>query len=128
MALYSAGRYAEAEKAFSAVAASGGKNAPYAALYAAKSAEANLGCGSAAAKYESVASRYASTNAGAEALWCAANCYKTLGAVDKARSLYMTLRSVAGYRDRAEAELANLAPARPAAKAGSKPAAAAAPK
>jgi hypothetical protein len=129
MALYSAGRYAEAEKAFSAVAASGGKNAPYAALYAAKSAEANLGCGSAVAKYETAASRYGSTSAGAEAQWGAAGCYKTLGAVDRARSLYMTLRSVAGYRDRAEAELAGLAPApRSPAKAPAKPAAAAAPK
>jgi hypothetical protein len=111
MALYSAGRYAEAEKAFSAVAAAGGKNAPSAALYAAKSAEANLGCGSAAPKYESVASRFGGTSAAPEALWRAAGCYKTLGVVDKARSLYLSLRSVAGYRDRAEAELANLAPA-----------------
>jgi TolA-binding protein len=126
MALYTAGRYAEAEKAFSAVAAAGGKNAPSAALYAAKSAEANLGCGSAAAKYENVASRYASTSPGAEALWCAANCYKTLGVVDKARSIYLTLRGVAGYRDRAEAELANLAPSpRGAAKASARPPAAA---
>jgi TolA-binding protein len=126
MALYSAGRFAEAERAFSAVAASGGKNAPYAALYAAKSTEANLGCGSAAAKFESVASRYGATSAGAEALWGAAGCYKTLGIVDKARSLYMTLRSVAGYRDRAEAELANLALRQqaPAARGAAKPAAA----
>jgi TolA-binding protein len=126
MALYSAGRYAEAEKAFSAVAASGGKNAPSAALYAAKSAEANLGCGSAAPKYESVASRFGGTSAAPEALWRAAGCYKTLGVVDRARSLYLSLRSVAGYRDRAEAELANLAPAarnppRPAAKAAAPP-------
>jgi len=122
MALYSEERFAEAEKAFGAAAASGGKNAPYAALWAAKSAEAHLGCGSAAAKYESVASRHGGSSAGAEALWGAASCYKTLGAVDKARSLYMTLRSVAGYRDRAEAELANLAlvPQTPAARAGSR--------
>jgi len=124
MTLYSAGRYAEAEKAFSAVAASGGKNAPYAALYAAKSAEANLGCGSAVAKYENVVSRYGGTSAAPEAQWSAANCYKTLGAVDKARSLYMALRSVAGYRDRAEAELANLAPATRGAAKPARPAAA----
>jgi TolA-binding protein len=127
MALYSAGRFAEAERAFSAVAASGGKNAPSAALYASKSAEAYLGCGSAAAKYESVASRYGSTSAGAEALWYSAGCYKTLGFIEKARSHYMTLRSVAGYRDRAEAELANLAPAtRSGAKTTTRPAAPAA--
>jgi hypothetical protein len=108
MDLYNGGRYAEADKAFTDVAASGAKNAAMAALYSAKSTEAAYGCGRAAAKYESVAARYAGTSAAAEAQWGAANCYKLTGNFDRAHALYIALRSVAGYRDRAEGELENL--------------------
>jgi hypothetical protein len=108
MELYSAGRYAEADKAFTDVATSGAKNAAMAALYAAKSTEAAYGCGRAAAKYDGVAARYTGTSAAAEAQWGAANCYKITGNLDHAHALYNGLRSVAGYRDRAEAELENL--------------------
>ncbi|MET0592311.1 MAG: hypothetical protein ABW133_06410, partial [Polyangiaceae bacterium] len=108
MELYSAGRYAEADHAFSEVAASGAKNAANAALYSAKSTEAAYGCGRAAAKYESVAARFAGTSAAAEGQWGAANCYKLSGNLDRAYALYKDLRSVAGYRDRAEGELENL--------------------
>jgi TolA-binding protein len=104
MDLYKNGRFAEAEKAFNMVVASSGN--PAAALYAAKSAEAAHGCRSAAAKYDYVASQYPSVKG--EALWEGANCYKSLGDIENARSMYMQLRSVAGYRDRAEAEIANL--------------------
>ena len=41
-------------------------------------------------------------------MWGAANCYKATGNVEKARQLYIALRSVAGYRDCAEGELENL--------------------
>lgn len=108
MDLYNGGRYAEADKAFTDVAASGAKNAAMAALYSAKSTEAAYGCGRAAAKYESVAQRYTGTSAAAEAQWGAANCYKLTGNLDRAHALYNGLRSVAGYRDRAEGELENL--------------------
>jgi hypothetical protein len=108
MELYSAGRYAEADKAFTDVAAGGAKNAALAALYSAKSTEAAYGCSQAAAKYESVAARYAGTSAAAEAQWGAANCYKLTGNFDRAYALYHQLRTVAGYRDKAEAELGNL--------------------
>jgi hypothetical protein len=141
MDLYSAGRYAEADKAFTDVAASGAKNAANAALYAAKSAEGAYGCGRAVAKYESAASRFAGTSAAAEAQWGAANCYKLIGDFDRSYALYKELRSVAGYRDRAEAELGNLkilqaqgaarsraAPAKPASPAAPPPQATAAPK
>jgi hypothetical protein len=106
--LYGAGRYVEAEKAFREVAAGGSKNAPQAALFAAKSAEAAFGCGKAAPMYEAAASRYGATTPGAESLWGAANCYKSIGSYDKATIFYNELRKVAGYRDRAEAELASL--------------------
>ena len=108
MDLYSAGRFAEADKAFTDVAASGAKTAANAALYAAKSAEGAYGCGRAVAKYESAAARFAGTSAAAEAQWGAANCYKLIGDFDRSYALYKELRSVAGYRDRAEAELGNL--------------------
>ena len=108
MDLYTAGRYAEADKAFTDVAASGAKNAAMAALYSAKSTESAYGCGRAATKYESVAARYTGTSAAAEAQWGAANCYKLTSNLDRAYALYNGLRSVAGYRDRAEGELGNL--------------------
>jgi hypothetical protein len=141
--LYNAGRYTDADKAFTEVAASGAKNAAMAALYSAKSTEAAYGCGRAAAKYDSVAARYTGTSAAAEAQWGAANCYKITGNLDHAHALYNGLRSVAGYRDRAEAELENLKilqqqvaakasraqpPAKPAAPAAPPPPATAAPK
>jgi hypothetical protein len=139
MDLYSAGRYAEADKAFTDIAASGAKNAANAALYAAKSAEGAYGCGRAVAKYESAAGRFAGTSAAAEAQWGAANCYKLIGDFDRSYALYKELRSVAGYRDRAEAELGNLKilqaqgaararPAKPASPAAPPPQATAAPK
>jgi hypothetical protein len=133
MDLYNAQRYAEAEKGFGDVAASGSRNAPSAALYAAKSAEAAFGCGKAAPKYEAAATRWGSTTPGAEALWGAANCYKAVGNTAKAIQLYKELRTVAGYRDRAEAEIANLSilqqqqVAAGASKAAAKPAAPASP-
>jgi TolA-binding protein len=131
MELYNAGRFAEAERAFGEVASGGARNAASASLYAAKSAEAGVGCSRAAAKYESTASRYGATTPGAEALWGAATCYKANGNLDKARQLYLALRSVAGYRDRAEGELASLSAQRQqlaakSAKAAARPAPAAA--
>jgi outer membrane protein assembly factor BamD (BamD/ComL family) len=108
MALYTAGRYTEAAREFDRVAATSGKNAASAALFAAKSIEASGGCVSAAPRYEAVNSRFPGTSAGAEALWTAAGCYRSAGDVERARALYVALRSVAGYRDRAETELASL--------------------
>jgi hypothetical protein len=108
MELYHAGRFAEADKAFNDVATSGAKNAALAALYSAKSTEAAYGCTQAATKYETVAARYAGTSAAAEAQWGAANCYKVTGNLDRAYALYNQLRTVAGYRDKAEAELGNM--------------------
>jgi hypothetical protein len=108
MDLYQQGRYTEAEKAFNAVASSSSKNAAMAALYSAKCTENSLSCSAAAPKYESVASRFPNNSAGFEALYDAANCYKAMGDVDHAQKLYVALRNVAGYRDRAEAGLSDL--------------------
>lgn len=109
--LYNTQRFAEAERAFGAAAEKGGKSAAGAELYAARSAEAAYGCQNAASKYEAVDAHYPDTSLAYEALWSAANCYKSLGDSTRARQLYLTLRSVAGYRDRAETEIASLSPA-----------------
>src|SRR5258707_618218 len=79
-----------------------------AALLAAQSSEKAFGCGAAAPKYESAWAKYSSTTSGAEALWRAAKCYKDVANYGKARDLLNQLRTIAGYRDKAEGELANL--------------------
>lgn len=108
MALYTAGKFAEAARAFDDVASSGAANAPSAALFAAKSVQASAGCTTAVSKYEAVASQFAGSGAAGDALWAAAACYKAIGSFDKAKQTYLALRQVAGYRDRAESEIANL--------------------
>jgi len=108
MDLYNGGRYAEAEKAFDDIESSRSKDAPRAALMAAKSSESAFGCGKAASKYEMVWARYSSTSPGAEALSLAADCYIKVANYGKARDLLSQLRTVAGYRDRAEAKLLDL--------------------
>jgi hypothetical protein len=108
MDLFNAGRYAEAEKAFDDIDASRSKDAPRAALMAAKSAENAFGYGKAAPKYEAVWSRYSATSPGAEALWLAADRYTKVANYGKAHDLLVQLRNVAGYRDRAEARLEDL--------------------
>jgi hypothetical protein len=109
MDLFNAERFAEAEKAFDDIATSGSRDDAKAAVMAAKSSEKAHGCWKAAPKYEAAASRYGTNSSpGADALWGAANCYKGLANYDKARDYYNRLRSVAGYRDRAEGELVTL--------------------
>ena len=108
MDLFNAGRYTEAEKAFDDVEASRTREAPRAALLASQSSEKAFGCGAAAPKYESAWAKYSSTSSGAQALWLAAKCYKDVANYGKARDLLNQLRTIAGYRDKAEGELANL--------------------
>jgi TolA-binding protein len=108
MDLYQQGRYAEAEKAFKAVAASGSKNAAMADLFAAKCTERSVSCSAAAPKYMEVAARWKGTNTYPEALYDAANCYKAMGDAYTAQQLYTELMGIAGYRDRAESALAEL--------------------
>ncbi len=109
MDLFNTERFAEAEKAFDDIASSGSRDDAKAALMAAKSSEKAHGCWKAAPKYEAAASRYGiNSSPGADALWGAANCYKSLANYDKAHDFYNRLRSVAGYRDRAEGELVTL--------------------
>ena len=108
MELFNSGRYAEAERAFDEIEASRSRDAPRAAVMAAKASEKSFGCGTAGPKYETAWARYSTTSSGAEALWLAAKCYKDLANYPKARDLLGQLRGIAGYRDKAEGELANL--------------------
>lgn len=125
-AAYQAGRYAEAERLFGAVAASGGPEAPSAALHEAHSARNGSGCGRAAALYDSVASRFAGSRTADEASWHAASCYRVLGQVARARAHYESLLSRPGYAARAEQAISALAaPAESEAVASRKAAAAA---
>lgn len=136
MAAYRAGHYAEAGRRFDSVAASGGPDAASAALYAARSTRNSSGCGSAAARFDDVASRYRGTSIGNEATWQAADCYRSMGQLDRARRNYQLLLATSGYSQRAQAALddmegrspnamaARAAPAAPkaATKAAAKPA------
>lgn len=122
MAVYRSGAWDEAARALDAVAARGGSNAQQAALFAARALEAGAGCAKATAAYEAIASRYAGSNVAGDALWAEARCLRASGATERARDLFAALRTVAGFRDRAEAELATLPS--PAPTASTKPSAA----
>ena len=105
---YKAKRFSDALRGFEVVARGTGSQAPNAAFFAARSVRYASGCGAAVTRFDDVASRYAGTGTAAEAMWDAAQCYREIGQFDRARQLYRALRSVAGYRDRVEQELAAL--------------------
>jgi hypothetical protein len=85
----------------------GGKSNDAASMLAdARAARDKSGCRAAVGKYDEVGARHPATGAAADAMWEAANCYKSMGEQAKARELYQVLRSNGGYRDRAEQELA----------------------
>lgn len=122
MAMYRAKEYAKAYRAFDAVAAQGGRNAPMAALYAAVSVRASSGCSTAISRMEGVMSRYGNSPAGLQAKWEAASCYRSLGNNERARQLLAELQEIDGQRDRADRELARGGPPNRAQKTKSSPA------
>jgi hypothetical protein len=77
-----------------------------AALAAALAVRNGSGCAAAVSKLDEVAVRFAGTQAAADAMWAQANCYKEMGDTARAQQLFLALRST-GYRDRAQAELAD---------------------
>jgi hypothetical protein len=128
------GRYGEARRQFEEVAARGGSQAAEAALFAAQSAKNGESCAVAVALFDQVAARYPGTRPGYEATWSAANCYETLGDLERARRSYQALLDDPDYGERAKNQLAQLErgeqPAEVAARkvrAASRPAAAAKP-
>ncbi|MEB2311558.1 MAG: hypothetical protein OZ921_03670 [Sorangiineae bacterium] len=108
MAAYRTGRYAEATRSFDAIAAAGGSEAGSAALYAARSLRNSAGCGAAAARFDDVGSRYRGSAIGDEATWLAADCYRTLGQLERARRNYQLLLANGSYTDRARRALDTL--------------------
>ncbi len=102
MAAYQAGRYAEAEQLFGALAAAGGSEAATASLQEAHSARNGSGCQRASALYDSVASRFAGSRVADEASWHAASCYRALGQVARARAHYESLLGRPAYANRAQ--------------------------
>jgi TolA-binding protein len=136
MSAYQAGRYSEAEKLFSEIAAAGGAQSGSAALHEAHSARNGSGCARAAQLYDEVARRYPGGSLGYEALFHAASCYRALGEVDLATQHFLALQGKPGYAAQAQKALDSLQPrpadvpalatasrAAPAAPAASEPAA-----
>jgi hypothetical protein len=108
MALFKARDFANAYRAFDAIAARGGPNAASAALHAAKAVRASSGCTTALQRFESIMSRFGGTGAGVEAKWEAASCARILGDLTRARIIYRELAAMQGQRERAERELARI--------------------
>src|SRR5690606_36666027 len=108
VALYESGQYAAAIRKLDSLAEAKGTNAASAAFYAAKSVEAASGCEKALPRYEAVASRFADGEVAGEALLAAASCHKALGQPEKAREIYVALRRLPAFSDRAEQALGSL--------------------
>lgn len=120
---YQAGSYAEAERLFSEVAARGGEKAGAAALHEAHSARNGSGCQRAASTYDEVALRFKGTAVGDEASWHAANCYRALGQIERARAHLELLKDHPAYQAQVERALSSMAVAQ-AEQVASRPASA----
>jgi TolA-binding protein len=107
MAAYRDGRYSEAERRFAAIASQGGLHAPSAALYEVQALRMVSGCPSAAPRFDDVHSRYPGA-VGNDAAWQAADCFRSLGELSRARQDYQDLLNDPGYKARAQDALAEL--------------------
>jgi TolA-binding protein len=107
MAAYRDGRYSEAERRFAEIASQGGAHAPNAALYEVQALRMVSGCPSAAPRFEDVHSRYPGS-VGSDAAWQAADCFRSLGELARARQDYQDLMSDPNYKARAQDAIAEL--------------------
>jgi tetratricopeptide (TPR) repeat protein len=126
MAEYERHHFAEAEQRFDAIAATGGADAARAQQMAARAARDRGGCPAAIERFERLSTRYAGSDIGYDAAWQAAECYRNLGDVERAKRVLRPLLTVADYRVRAEALLSELEAQNPVVasrKAAEKPAA-----
>ncbi len=98
---FQSGRYAEAQKAFDALAPSD----PNAELWAARSVREGQGCRAALVRFDKVARRAAGGPVGWDALLEGALCYRAIGDFNNARSRLTALLGVDSHKDRAQAEL-----------------------
>lgn len=101
---FQAGRYAEATRAFDALAPSD----PNADLWAARSVREGQGCRSALVRFDRVARRAAGGPVGWDALLEGALCYRAIGDFNNARTRLTALLGVDSHKDRARAELDRL--------------------
>jgi hypothetical protein len=109
MAAYRGGRFGEAERLFDEIAQGGGTNAASASLLAAQAARSGAGCARATERFDKVNQRYPGSNIGNEAAWQAADCYRALGQVDRARRNYQALLAAPAYAARAQQAIDELA-------------------
>jgi TolA-binding protein len=107
MAAYRDGRYSEAQRRFGEIANQGGDHAANAALYEVQALRMVSGCPSAAPRFEDVHTRYPGA-VGNSAAWQAADCYRSLGEVARARQNYDELASDPSYKARASEAIAEL--------------------
>jgi len=107
LAAYRDGRYSEAQKRFAAIAGQGGSHAASAALYEVQALRMVSGCPSAAPRFDEVHARYPGP-IGSEAAWQAADCFRSLGEVTRARQDYQDLMSDPNYKQRAQEALSEL--------------------
>ncbi|MEI9939695.1 MAG: hypothetical protein WDO69_20945 [Pseudomonadota bacterium] len=107
MAAYRDGRYSEAQRRFDEIANLGGPHAANAALYGAQALRRVAGCPTAAPRFEEVHSRYPGS-VGSDAAWQAADCYRSLGDLARARQNYEQLSTDPSYKTRAKEAIAEL--------------------
>lgn len=107
MAAYRDGRYTEAKNKFDEIASLGGPHAANAALYGAQALRRISGCPTAAPRFEEVHARYPGS-VGSDAAWQAADCYRSLGDLTRARQTYTQLESDPSYKTRAKEAIAEL--------------------
>jgi len=107
MAAYRDGRYSEAQRRFDEIANQGGAHAANAALYGAQALRRVSGCPTAAPRFEEVRARYGGS-VGSDAAWQAADCYRSLGELSRARQNYELLAADPSYKARAKEAIAEL--------------------
>ncbi|HYQ41560.1 MAG TPA: hypothetical protein VER11_06325 [Polyangiaceae bacterium] len=107
MAAFRDGRYSEAQHRFEEIANLGGSHAGSAALYGAQALRRVSGCPAATPRFEEVRTRYPGSVA-SEAAWQAADCYRTLGDLTRARHTYEQLEADPSYKARAKEAIAEL--------------------
>lgn len=107
MAAYRDGRYSEAQRRFAEIASQGGAHAANAALYEVQALRMVSGCPSAAPRFDDVHSRYPGS-VGSDAAWQAADCFRSLGDLARARQDYQDLLNDPNYKARAQDAIAEL--------------------
>lgn len=105
---YRSGNWVAAQRAFDAVEAKGGSNAPQAALFSAQAVRNASGCTLAGPKFETVTSRYGSSPVANDAHWHAATCFAAGGDTARATKHYRVLLDKPGYSERAKKALARM--------------------